>query len=120
MKKGFTLIELLAVIVILGLIAVIVMPAIDKFIKNSRQTTYDSQVDGILQGAKNWSADNISSLPNNNGESIIITLSQLQVGDYVKDDLKNPKTNEPFSGKSTITITNDNGEYIYRFNSSVE
>lgn len=115
MKKGFTLIELLAVIVILGLIAVIVMPTIDQFIRNSQQTSFDSQVKSILEGAKNWSADNYDSLPANNGESITITLSQLQSGDYVIDNIKNPKTNEPFSSKSLITITNNNGEYIYKF-----
>ena len=37
MKKGFTLVELTAVIIILGVLALITYPIIDKSIKNSKQ-----------------------------------------------------------------------------------
>ena len=40
MKKGFTLIELLAVIVVLGLIAVIAIPTVTSSLKNYQKKFY--------------------------------------------------------------------------------
>ncbi len=45
-KKGFTLIELLAVIVILGVIMVIAVPAITKYIDNSRKEGFTKTASG--------------------------------------------------------------------------
>ena len=64
MKKdsAFTLAELLAVITILGVIALIVFPAVNKAIKNSKEKSYNQQVDSILDSAENWVIENMSSL----------------------------------------------------------
>lgn len=113
MKKGFTLIELLAVIVVLGIISVIVIPAIDRFIRNSANAAYDVQISSIIDAVKNWEADNPTSLPASNGDEVIIYLGQLKTGNYLRKDLTNPKTDEPFSDTTSITITNDNGRLKY-------
>ena len=39
--KGFTLVELIAVVAILGLIALVVYPAIASVIRNSRESAYN-------------------------------------------------------------------------------
>ena len=56
-KKGFTLIELIAVIVILALISLIVFPAVNSMIKNSKEKAYNVQIDEIIDAAKNYLSD---------------------------------------------------------------
>lgn len=112
-QKGFTLVELLGVIVILGLLATIIYPVINKKIKTSKQELYKTQIHTIESGARNWGADHIGTLPINEGETVIVTLSELQNQGYVAENLENPKTGEPFSPDTTITIkmTHNSLEY---------
>ena len=52
-KKGFTLIELLAVIIILGVLMLIAIPSVTKYIDNSRKESYLSTVKTLTKGAVN-------------------------------------------------------------------
>ncbi len=56
-KKGFTLVELLAVIIILGVIALITFPIVDNSIKNSKQAALEQTIDSILESARNYSVE---------------------------------------------------------------
>ena len=87
-KKGFTLIELLAALIIMGLILVIVIPNISDIIDDNSTKIYKNQINNIIKSTKEWGADNIGKLPSNNGDSIRVTLGELQTGGYVKKDLK--------------------------------
>ena len=51
-KKGFTLIELLAVIIILGVLMVIAVPAVTKYINNSKKSGYVDTAKEIINGAR--------------------------------------------------------------------
>ena len=44
MKKGFTLVELLAVITLLGLLSLIVVPVVDKIIKDNKEKLYQTML----------------------------------------------------------------------------
>ncbi len=51
-EKGFTLIELLAVIIILGVIMLIAIPSVTKYINDSRKKTYITTTKEIISGAR--------------------------------------------------------------------
>ncbi len=51
-KKAFTLIELLAVIIILGVLMVIAIPAVTSYIQNSRKSSYVATAHNVVAGAR--------------------------------------------------------------------
>ncbi len=109
-KRGFTLVELLAVIVLLGLIALIAAPAITGIIKQSKESLSDSQKQSIEMSAKNWATENMSKLPSD-GECIIVTLSTLKSEGFADLEIKDPKTNDPLN--VNIKITREQKQLIY-------
>ena len=51
--NGFTLIELLAVIIILGILMIIAIPSVTKYISDSRKSAYVSTAKEIVSGTRN-------------------------------------------------------------------
>ena len=56
-KKGFTLIELLAVIIILGILMIIAIPSVTRYISDSRKSAYVDTAKEIVGGARNMVND---------------------------------------------------------------
>jgi prepilin-type N-terminal cleavage/methylation domain-containing protein len=112
-NKGFTLIELLATIIILGIITIIAVPAVNRSIRNAKEELYKVQISYIEAGAKAWAAENVASLPENDGEMITLTLGQLKMAGFVDADIRNPKTKDLFPNDMEITITRRLNSYVY-------
>ena len=53
-NKGFTLIELLAVILILGIIALIAIPTVNSILKESRTGAWKSTASQMTKAAENY------------------------------------------------------------------
>jgi len=102
-KKGFTLIELLAVIVILGVIMTIAIPAMSGYIANSRKDTMLSTAQEYISGAKTLLISE-NALPQS-GEAVVIPVSTIEVD---KGGVS-PYTNQAFNetnGTSYILVYN--------------
>ena len=57
-KKGFTLIELLAVIVIMGILMMVAVPAVNRYVEKSRKSTFVNTTKEYLNSARNlWYAN---------------------------------------------------------------
>lgn len=116
MKKGFTLIELIMVIVVLALLALVAVPSINSVIKNSREKTYDEQINRIETVTKSYMTNSKRSvsLPSTDTSgktnSCYVAVDILKkVGLLSLDDIKDPR-----KGKNNINgyviISNSNGK----------
>ena len=50
-KRGFTLIEILAVIIIIGVLLLIAIPSVARYIENSRKSAYVHTIKNVLASA---------------------------------------------------------------------
>lgn len=114
MKKGFTLVELLVVIVILGLIAMVVYPAIVKVINDSKESAYETQEKIIIKAAKEWAVEHPSELPSDESTTGSVCLTTLLQEGYIDNSIKNPYTSQEMNGYVEIVLTSNRYEYKYK------
>lgn len=113
MKRGFTLIELMAVIFILGIVGTIAVVAVDKTMKDNKETLYKTQISNIEGAARTWGDAHINLIPDENGDAISIPLLVLKQDGLLDKEYKNPKNEELFFDNMYIDISYENGSYIY-------
>lgn len=112
-KKAFTLVELLAVITIIGVLALIALPTIEKITKENQQKVYQQQLDNIVLSLKSWASDNKEFLPENENENLTVTLGNLKSEGYIEYDVKNTLTNKCFDNSMALIITKVKKNYDY-------
>lgn len=118
MKKGFTLVELLAVIVILGVLALLIVPNVAGTLKKQKENLYNVQISNIEEATNGWASKNFFQLPTQDGAFITIHLKDL-VG-LIDTDITNPKTDKKISQCLAIKITKvaDTDNYTYEVDES--
>ena len=62
-KKGFTMVELLAVLILLGVLAIIAIPAINSTINSSKEKAKEAQAEIILDAAQSYASEHTELLP---------------------------------------------------------
>lgn len=113
---GFTLMELLVVIALLGILAVIIYPAVAKRLDQSEEDSYKIQLDTIKRAAADWALKHVSVLPENNGEHLTILLSDLKREGLIDKKLTNPITKKMFPNDMQIVVTKKSNNYTYAVN----
>ncbi len=92
---GFTLVELLGVIIVLGVIALITFPIVDKLIKDSKEQALERIIDNIEEAAYSYSVENDIGFPMNKTE---LSLNKIQQEGYLNTTIINPITNKELQG----------------------
>ena len=87
-KNGFTLIEVISVIIIIGILAIITVPAVSDYILGARQTTYTSHEKSMEEAANSMLIDCIDKNSNEcnipeRGEKSLIYLRELIDNGYI-------------------------------------
>ena len=103
-NKGFTLAELLGVIAILGIIALITAPAINRSLSEGREDLYETQIKQLEKGAEDYYAEHLSEMPQDINSSSCKTIDELQKNGYLPLDIKNPKTDKAFSLTAEVCV----------------
>lgn len=103
-NKGFTLAELLGVIAILGIIAMITVPAINRSLNQGKEDLYTTQIEQLKKGAEDYFAEHLQEMPDAINGSACKTIDQLQKGGYLPLDIKNPKTDKVFPLTTKICV----------------
>lgn len=115
-KRGFTLVELLGVISVLGIIALLIIPSVEKTISNNKKKGLENQKNTIISGAKNWITDHREIVT---GNEVIVSVGDLKQQGYLEFDIKNPITNKCISNNTEVLITINGKKYSYKINGSI-
>ena len=59
MKKGFTLIEMIGAIILLGTLSLLIIPIVNKNIKQSKEKLYIAQIEEIKLATEKWAYKNM-------------------------------------------------------------
>lgn len=112
MKRGFTLLELLAVIIILGMIALISFPNIIDVFSNSSEDLMETQIKQIESVSRVWGTQNMGKIE----ECYILSLEELKKSGLLENkDIINPETNEELDGcvKIVYSASTNQNDYTY-------
>ena len=117
-KKGFTLIELLAVIVILGIIALIVSPTMIGVINKSKINIRNDQILSLKNAASKWTISNEECLYNYEGTFNLSFEVLKKTGLITSKDIIDPTTNDTLEGCIAVTWSDEINQYITEYNES--
>jgi len=113
MKKAFTLVEMLAVIIILGIIAVIAVPRIQNVLLESKNDAYDLIVTKIKSKANDYIIDQKKTSLITSTTDLNVNIGELLFYKYIDaEDLKDPRSGDGdyISSSSYVRFYLENGE----------
>ena len=109
-RKGFTLIELLAVVVIIGILLLIAIPSVSKYLSKGTIKYYNSLEKSMVVSGREYLNDYQALLPKVIGNVTVIELNELTNNNYM-DEVKDSNGNV-CEGKITVKKI-DKNQYDY-------
>ena len=118
-NKGFTLIEILAVIIILGIIAIIVVPISANYIFKARESIYEEHENSMKVAAQNMTTECL--LDNKKGCKVPVSMGSRRVyldelieNGYL-DELKDPRSDNYCDETLSYVTINNTGDANYDY-----
>lgn len=107
-RNGFTLVELMGVITILGIILLIAIPAVTRFLGNSKDLYLDQTIENIETATQEYLIDHPEGIPIYKSQSNIYTEIpiNLLVQERYIEAINNPDTKEVCSEDSFVYVLN--------------
>lgn len=118
-RKGFTLAEVMGIIILLGVLALVTVPAVEHYVDNSREKSYNSTVNQLVIAAKNWnlkygSTVTWNAMATSDTYFYTLNLSDLKQTEFLIDaPIIDPRTKTNMDGCIYITSINDTYKYTY-------
>lgn len=111
-QKGFTLVELMGVILILGIVLLIAVPAVTKFLGKSKDQYYETTIDNIESATEEFLMDYDELVPPTKDGGIVYETSVTEF--YLKnlvdlkylDSVEDPNTHASCDEESYVVVTN--------------
>mgnify|MGYP003508521194 FL=1 len=112
-KKGFTMVELLAVLILLGVLAIIAIPAINSTINSSKEKAKTVQKEIIIKAAHSYVAENRNDIAMD--EATYIPVSELIVQKYIDGSNEENIASSEFAD-SCVIVEFDNKYNQFEYN----
>lgn len=116
-SRGFTLIEMMAVVIILGILLMIAVPAVNKYLANVRLEYYQKLEDSVKTAGEEYTQDKRYIRPTKLLYSTVVKIDKLEDGKYideVKDYLGNKCDNTDTSYSYVVVVKSGEQSYEYQ------
>lgn len=118
-NNGFTLVELLAVLLILGIVLGIVATNVFGILEESKNESYDTQIEMLKQSTKEYVSDNKRKLFKER-DTICVSIYDLYKNKYITEIPEDPRNGKNFSEYLGFIAEKDGENITYTLTSDVE
>ena len=114
-SKGFTLIELILVITLLGIIALIAVPTVNKILNHSKEEATKEQQRIAIKAAKTYMVGHSEKYPDS---KCYIESSTLIAEGIIDEEFKDPNNKQQIC--KYIIVSQESGKYKYKCSNNIE